>query len=140
MALLPRCIGRCRDGSQCSRRVVNAANPQAPLCHLHDGRDPVSPIIPPPDEVDEMKILKRLARSSDQRISLRAVDLLLTLQQKEDKKDDQCPRCATRRESADVYRRFTDEQMEESRALFQRWHAIKTAALTQPIHPGADYV
>jgi hypothetical protein len=138
----PRCIGTCRDGSRCGRRVKDAANPQAPLCHLHDGRGPVSPVIPNFEEGEgttPLALLRRLTRDRDSRVKIRALDLLLKNEERARAKDA-CPRCASRAVDADVYRRFTDEQMEEARALFQRWQAIKAAAATQPIHPGADYV
>jgi hypothetical protein len=118
--------------------VNDGSNP--PLCHLHNGAPLPSPILPPADEVDEMKTLKRLAHDRDPQIRLRAVDLLIKIREKADKKDDQCPQCAARRRDAEVYRRFTDEQRDEAYAVLQRWRAIKAAAATQPIQPGADYV
>ena len=45
------------------------------MCHIHKGG--ATGIIPPSDEIDEVKILKKLARDSDPRVRLRAVDLLL---------------------------------------------------------------
>ena len=142
MALLPRCIGRCRDGSQCSRRVMDAENPQAPLCHLHRANPNLSPIIPPADaDVDAIKLLKQLTRSTDPRVKLRAVDLLISLQEKDEK---DCERCARLRDesavSHDAWRRLTDEQMQELGAMFKRFKELKALALTQPIHPGAHYV
>jgi hypothetical protein len=54
---------------------------QPPICHIH-ARPHASPIIPPPDQIDEMKILQKLARDSDPRVRLRAVDLLIDLKAK----------------------------------------------------------
>jgi hypothetical protein len=133
MTLLPRCLGRCRDGSQCSRRVTDGSHP--PMCHLHNGTPSASPIIPPPDEVDEMKILRRLAKDPTPQIRLRAVDLLISLRQKEEKG---CERCAAElaaaRERADAIERMTDAQIAEARALINQAKAIVANAKNQPIY------
>ena len=52
--------------------MTDGSNPL--ICHIHAGRN-ASPIIS--DEIDEIKILKKLARDSNPQIRLRAVDLLL---------------------------------------------------------------
>src|SRR5688500_2452990 len=75
--LLPRCSSVTRDGSQCGRRVADGSNP--PVCSVHQGKV-TSPIIA--DEIDEIKILKRLARDTNPQVRLRAVDLLLDLKRK----------------------------------------------------------
>lgn len=91
--LLPRCVGMTRDGSQCGRRVPDGSNP--PQCHLHRPNPNLSPIIPDPGEsVDALKILRRLAKDKDARVRLRAVDLLLSLKDHENKAADACARCA----------------------------------------------
>jgi hypothetical protein len=77
--ILPRCTCVTRDGTQCGRRVTDGSNP--PICHIH-ARGTSSPLIPPPDEIDEIKILKRLARDSNPQVRLKAVDLLLDLKAK----------------------------------------------------------
>lgn len=59
--------------------MTDGSNP--PVCHIH-GRGTSSPLIPPPDEIDEIKILKKLARDSNPQVRLRAVDLLLDLKAK----------------------------------------------------------
>jgi hypothetical protein len=139
MNIAPRCVGACKDNTQCGRRVVDGSQP--PLCHLHRANPNLSPIIPPSDDVDEMKTLKRLANDRNPQIRLRAVDLLISLRKKDEK---ECEQCARRREesaiAADAWRRATDEQMQELGAMFKRLKELKALAATQPIQPGANYV
>jgi hypothetical protein len=81
--LLPRCSGVTSDGTQCGRRVADGSNP--PLCHIHAAiarGQSHSPLMDSGDEIDEVKILKRLARSKDDRVKLRAVDLLLEVKRR----------------------------------------------------------
>src|SRR5688500_4190035 len=78
--VLPRCTSvTVKDGSQCGRRVADGSNP--PVCSVHQGKT-TSPLIPPANEIDEIKILMKLARDSVPRVRLRAVDLLLDLKAK----------------------------------------------------------
>ena len=141
MNILPRCVGACRDNTQCSRRVKDGSNP--PLCHLHRANPALSPIIPQADDLDELKLLRRLAHDRDSRVRLRAVDLLIKIRDRAER-DNDCPRCAARqadaRQRADVFRRLTDAQKEEGHALLKRWQDIKAAAATQPIQGDSDYV
>ena len=134
MLPFPRCIGTCRDGSRCSRRVKDAENPQAPLCHLHRANPNLSPIIPPVDaDVDAIKLLNQLTRSTDPRVKMRAVDLLIQLRKKEEKECERCAeRAASARASEDAVARMTDAQIAEIHAMSKRFHAIKDLALTQP--------
>lgn len=128
MNILPRCVGVCRDNTQCSRRVVDGSNP--PTCHLHRAKPNLSPIIPPPDEVDAMKILRRLAHDRDARVRLRAVDLLI---RQKTEKDATCPRCELLRRDANYMDQLTKEQRAEIYLIVQRLKAIKAMALTQPV-------
>ncbi len=91
---LPRCSMRCKDGTQCGRRVSDDSNP--PTCHVHAALaagQPVSPLTEPA-EIDEIRILKRLANDKNPQVRLRAVDQLLSWQSKQ----LTCPACAARRE------------------------------------------
>ena len=145
MSTPPRCVGTCKDGSQCGRRVIDGSHP--PLCHLHRAKPNLSPIIPPPDaEVDEIKLLKQLTRSTDPRVKLRAVDLLITLRRKDEKGCERCAEAAEKdRVRADIVSRMTDAQIAEVCALKKQFFAIFEAAKTQPVDasertPGANYV
>lgn len=81
MKRTPNCTHACRDGQPCGRKVTDGSQP--PVCHIHrakaEGRSN-SPLSPTPDDVDPIRILKRLARSSNESTSLKAVDLLLDLE------------------------------------------------------------
>lgn len=140
MNLAPRCVGVCKDNTQCGRRVIDGSQP--PLCHLHRANPNLSPIIPPPDaDVDEIKLLRQLTRSTDPRVKLRAVDLLITLRRKDEKG---CERCAERAEKdrarADCVARMTDAQIAVVRALTKQAFVIFDIATTQPYVDGAEHV
>jgi hypothetical protein len=67
-----------KDGSQCSRRVSDGSTP--PVCHIHRAQQQgtsVSPLTQPVD-LDE-------TRSSDERIRLRAAELIIELNAKNKK-------------------------------------------------------
>jgi hypothetical protein len=51
------------------------------ICAVHTGVAR-SPVIPPDGEIDEIAILKKLAKDSNPTVRLRAVDLLLSLKSK----------------------------------------------------------
>lgn len=125
--VLPRCVARTRDGSQCGRRVADGSNP--PVCHLHNGSPPPAII---PDDVDEMKILRKLTRDSNPQVRLRAVDLLISLKQKQEKGCRQCTdRAAKEAATEDMLHRLTIEQRTRLRELIAEVNAIKAAALMQ---------
>ena len=114
---------------------MNAENPQAPLCHLHRVNPNLSPIIPPVEDVDAIKLLGQLTKSTDPRVKLRAVDLLISLRKKDEKECERCAaRAAEQRISEDVTARMTDAQIAEMHEMGKRFRAIKELALTQPIH------
>jgi hypothetical protein len=84
--------------------VTDGSNP--PICHIHTGR---AGGIAQPNELDEIKILQKLARDSDPRVRLRAVDLLIDLKAKaktEPAKQD------------DSYEEFFDALTEDELARF----------------------
>ena len=110
----PRCVSVCRDGTQCGRRVTDGSNP--PVCHIHAGRSK-SPIIS--DEVDEVKILKRLARDANPQVRLRAVDLLLSLKEKDRDKP------TAQRQPPFYVDALTDDERTRLGALMQQYKAFQ---------------
>jgi hypothetical protein len=86
--VLPRCSGVTSDRSQCGRRVADGSNP--PLCHIHAAiarGQAANALTDTGDDFDEIKALKRLARSSNEQIKLRAIDLLLERKRKQKEQD-----------------------------------------------------
>jgi hypothetical protein len=120
---LPRCTWTNRDGTQCSRRVRDASSPAQ--CHIHLGKLN-SPVIP--TEVDEIGILKRLARDPNPQIKLRAVDLLLSL-----KTPKGCPTCAAAATTELRVKNLMDYATPEQRVALaetcQRLVTLKTTIL-----------
>src|SRR5688572_6002272 len=90
--MLPRCVGTTADGSQCGRRCADATA-AVPLCHIHVAKaqgQSFSPLTQPV-EINEVSILKKLARDPDPRVRLRAVDLLLEEKRREREKHEAKP-------------------------------------------------
>ena len=112
-----RCIAKCRDGSPCGRM----APADTQICSVHS-ETLKSPIIP--SEVDELVILKKLARSSNEQIKLRAVDLLLSLRAKT------TPLPATPSQ-AGFLADCTPEERAELIALIDRFKAIREQVYTR---------
>jgi hypothetical protein len=85
---LPRCTALTVDGSQCGRRVADGSNP--PICHVHKAvaQGTSHSAMTEPATFDGLKELRRLTRSTDDRVRLRAVDLLIELERKEAAKRD----------------------------------------------------
>jgi hypothetical protein len=84
---LPRCTGVTNDGSQCGRRATDFTSPA--LCHIHRAKAQGQAVNPQTESVfDGLKELRRLTRSSDDRVRLRAVDLLIELERKAAEKRD----------------------------------------------------
>jgi hypothetical protein len=75
-----RCMATTKDGSRCGRYVTDGSIPA--ICHKHRPDAPAVGVIPPDDQIDEVKILKKLARDANPQVRLRAVDLLLSLKAK----------------------------------------------------------
>lgn len=75
-----RCMANTKSGSRCGRWVTDGLLPA--LCHKHKPNAPAVGVIPPDDQIDEVKILKKLARDANPQVRLRAVDLLLSLKAK----------------------------------------------------------
>lgn len=131
MKFTPSCSCSTRNGSQCGRKVTDGSQP--PICHVHrlqqQGKGS-SPLIP--TEVDEISILKRLARDTSPQIRLRAVDILLSM-----KSGAGCERCASEVSRAaeldQVLLRATQSQRLRLRDLVAEVKAIKAAALAQPV-------
>ena len=123
--LLPRCEGICRDGTRCGRRVRDGV-----LCKMHDGGPHPSPMIRAQQEAiadeDEMTTLRKLAKDRDARVRLRAVDLLISLRNKEVKK---CAACAARRNEIAYAQHLSDAQIAEVKRISIRLNVIKAAAL-----------
>lgn len=121
--LLPRCSGVTSDNSQCGRRVADGSNP--PLCHIHAAmaRGEAASALTDTD-VDEIAILKRLARSSNEQIKLRAVDLLLEVKRKQKATDDERQLVAgpTARQFLDA---LTADEREQVRALVRQLREIQ---------------
>ncbi|HEY7566553.1 MAG TPA: hypothetical protein VH762_03230, partial [Gemmatimonadaceae bacterium] len=62
--------------------MTDGSNP--PVCHIHRAiaaGKAANPLTEPAD-IDELAIVKKLARSGDERVKLRAVELLLELKAK----------------------------------------------------------
>jgi hypothetical protein len=110
--------------------VADGSNP--PICFIH-AKGSQSPIIPPPEQIDELKVLKQLARNSDPRIRLRAVDLLISLRTKDEKG---CARCAEHQAQDDEARavaaRANDDQSAQLRVLMAEARALIAVILAQP--------
>ena len=120
---LPRCSMRCKDGTQCGRRVSDGSHP--PVCHVHlkvAAGQPVSALTEP--VLDEMKILTRFTSDSSAQVRLRAVDLLLSWKHKQ----RSCPACAARSERdterAEQVAASSDEDTDRARTLLHELHAI----------------
>ena len=130
---LPRCVSRTAAGDQCGRRVADGSNP--PVCHVHARG--VSGIAVAPDEFDGEKQLRKLARSSNEQVALRATDLLMTMQRQAASGDcDACRANAERSaESNDILERCTNKQLDEMRSLLARIREIQHIARTQPRVP-----
>jgi hypothetical protein len=78
---------------------------QPPLCHIHAAiarGQASSPLTEPIDDIDEVKILKRLARDSNPQVRLRAVDLLLEVKRKNKEKAEDGPAGPTPRQFLDA--------------------------------------
>lgn len=129
MKLLPRCVGTTRDNTQCGRRVSDGSNP--PLCHIHLAISRGQAVNPQTDPVfDPMKDLHQLTRSSDDRVKLRAIDLILELKRKDEEK--QARRVSAGGPSAkDVLDAMTDDEREEIRLLSARFREIQRAVFTR---------
>jgi hypothetical protein len=91
--------------------------------------------------VDEMKILKRLARDANPQVRLRAVDLLISLRKDEKRA---CERCAADAEKSrdldDELSRTTKEQREQLYSLLAQVKTLRAVARTQPVIQGATDV
>ena len=96
--------------------MTDGSNPA--ICHIHAGRN-ASPIIP--DEIDEIKILKKLARDSNPQIRLRAVDLLLDLKAKR----AESPHHAREQESELFLDVLTDEEIARLDAILEMLRDFK---------------
>jgi hypothetical protein len=122
--LLPRCSGVTTDNTQCGRRVADGSNP--PLCHIHAAisrGQAVSPLTDTGDEIDEVKILKRLARDSNPQVRLRAVDLLLEVKRKNRDRADE--KAATGPTMRDFLLVLTPSEREEVADLIVRLRALQ---------------
>jgi hypothetical protein len=114
----PRCSGACNDRTICGRRVIDGSQP--PLCHLHQAKargESLSPIIPPLDDVNPLRRLKRLARSSNEQVALRAAELLLKL-------DERTPEPASKSDGLDI-EKLTGEERAELLALVDQYNTWK---------------
>lgn len=107
-----RCIATTRDGSRCGRM----APADTQICSAHS-RQP-SGCIPPSDQIDEIAILKKLARDSNPQVRLRAVDLLLSLK---DKGQDE----ARRHDYAPFLKALTQDERTELINLVDALHDFK---------------
>jgi hypothetical protein len=73
-----------RKGGQCGRRVTDGSSPA--VCHIHRAKQSgVHTPLTKPVDLDELEIVRKLARSSDERIRLRAAELLIELKAKTEK-------------------------------------------------------
>jgi hypothetical protein len=119
------------DGQRCGKMAA----PGELLCHIHLGKGR-SPIIPPDDEIDEIKILKRLARSRDDTTARHAAMALLEIKQKQQKG---CAVCAAHAEHSrkqdDALKRMTESQREDFALTVKRFFALIEEALDQPVQP-----
>jgi hypothetical protein len=124
---LPRCVMRAKDGSQCARRVSDGSYP--PTCHIHAAKQRGTSISPltQPVELDEMEILRKLARSGSEQVQLRAVDLLLSLR----KEGTDAPKQNV--EDLTWLERATDAQRERLRDLVAEIATIKAQCVRQPL-------
>jgi hypothetical protein len=118
----PRCSFLLPDNTQCSRRVGDGTSP--PVCHIHRTKVNGGGLMAPID-LNEMEILKKLARDSNPQVRLRAVDLLLSL-----KREARAEAPDTR--NSDFLKRATPAQRDALRDLLKQIAAIKTAVLGQP--------
>lgn len=75
-----RCVATCADGSRCAKAARRGSNPA--LCAFHDGSTQ-SAVVMPDDQIDEVKILRKLARDRNPQVRLRAVDLLLSIKKEQ---------------------------------------------------------
>lgn len=91
-----------KSGSRCGRWVTDGSLPA--LCHKHKPNAPAVGIIPPEEAIDEVKILRKLARDANPQVRLRAVDLLLSLKSKD------APTSASRALGVDVARLTPSER------------------------------
>ncbi len=130
---LPRCSMLCKDGTQCGRRVSDGSNP--PVCHVHQQVAAGQPVgaLTEPAEIDEMRILKRLANDKNPQVRLRAVDQLLSWQSKQ----LTCPACAARSEHdeelAERLAAASDEDKERASALLRE--GLVLLSLREPEMP-----
>jgi hypothetical protein len=106
-----RCMANAKDGTRCGRWVTDGSNPA--LCHKHRSNAPTVGVIPPDDEIDEVKILKKLARDANPQVRLRAVDLLLSLKSKEPSLSQ------TRQLGVDIARLTTSERSRLEQLLLE---------------------
>lgn len=116
---LPRCVARCHDGSQCSKRV---STPGDTVCHLHLGKNGGVAIKQSKSPED---ILLVLMDSSDESIRLRAT---VTWLEREEKRKQGCPACVARRErdqAADELVRVLDTHELEFNQLYAVTHLLE---------------
>lgn len=106
-----RCMANAKDGTRCGRWVTDGSNPS--LCHKHKPNAPAVGIIPPDEAIDEVKILRKLARDANPQVRLRAVDLLLSLKSKD------APVAGTREPGIDLKRLTTSERSRLEQLLIQ---------------------
>jgi hypothetical protein len=119
--LFVRCIKTTRDGSRCGRM----APADTQICAVHTGVAR-SPVIPPDGEIDEIAILKKLAKDTNPQVRLRAVDLLLSLKSKasSEARDD-------RQRTPFAVSELTDDERTTLSALVTSARAFKHAVLVR---------
>ncbi|HXT69385.1 MAG TPA: hypothetical protein VN700_06510 [Vicinamibacterales bacterium] len=127
----PRCTFVNRDNTRCARRVGDASQP--PVCHIHknlaNGGTLTTPV-----ELDEVEILRKLARDSNPQVRLRAVDLLLSLK----RETSAHVRSGGALTSADVVRNATPAERERLQSLIKQVASIKATILRRISGGAAD--
>jgi len=141
--MLPRCVGTTRDGSQCGRRASDDTIPA--LCHIHralaNGQH--APLTEP--VFDPLNDLRKLARSSDERVRLRAIDLLIELERKAAERRDAKSASGDGPTGTVILAAMTDKERARVRHLCAQLREIQGAVFERrpdlrPAGWGADVV
>lgn len=130
--IVPRCVARCADGSQCGRRVKDGT---LSVCHIHQRQAAGLPqagqlFAPQHDTDDPLVLLRRLMKDKDPTVRLRAIDQILKLEEK--RKVDTSDRDEVAN-IPDAMRRLTFAQRIELRQLLLAVKQLRTIASTQAL-------
>jgi hypothetical protein len=116
--LLPRCVMRAKDGSQCSRRVSDGSVP--PVCHLHRG---LNGGIALPEPFEPMSKLRKIAANDSHPRQVEAIKQILDREA-----TDECPTCTATKNETTWLQYLTTEELKRHYDLTVE---LRTAALAR---------